>query len=209
MARYTGPRLKLARREKTDLYLTAGERDIKDKCNWETLPGVHGSANSRISDFGVQLREKQKVRRIYGVLERQFRNYFKKASRQDGATGTNLLRLLETRLDNIVYRAGFARTRAEARQLVSHRHVMVNGSKVNIPSFQVSVDDIVSIKQSSRDKKSILDAVRIAAITERTEENDWLQIDTDKRTVTLKSLPDRAALSDEINENLVVELYSR
>jgi small subunit ribosomal protein S4 len=205
MARYTGPRLKLSRREGTDLQLKSGIRAIESKCNAETVPGQHGARRGRLSDFAVQLREKQKVRRMYGVLERQFRNYYRKADRQRGATGDNLLRLLERRLDNVVYRMGFGATRAEARQLVSHKAVTVNGSAVNVPSYLVSPEDVIAIRERSRSQLRIEAALQLAGQRGGTP---WLEVDPSKREGVFKRFPDRTELPSEINESLIVEHYS-
>ena len=206
MARYTGPRLKLARREGTDLMLTSGVRPLDSKCKAEAPPGQHGARRQRPSDYAVQLREKQKVRRIYGVLERQFRNYYKRADRQKGATGENLLRALESRLDNVVYRLGFGSTRAEARQLVSHKSIEVNGALVNIPSYQVKPDDVITVREKSKAQLRIQAALQLAAQRAPCE---WLELDASKLSGTFKRHPDRGELSAEINENLIVELYSK
>ena len=206
MARYTGPKLKLCRREGTDLLLKSGVRPIESKCKADTPPGQHGSRRTRLSDYAVQLREKQKVRRSYGVLERQFRNYYKKADRQRGATGENLLRLLECRLDNVVYRMGFGSTRAEARQLVSHKAMAVNGKPVNIPSYHVRPDDVVSVRDKAKGQLRIKSALEVAA--QRGVE-EWVDVDADKLEGVFKRMPDRAELPAEINENLIVELYSK
>lgn len=206
MARYTGPRLKLARREGTDLMLTSGVRPLDSKCKAETPPGQHGARRQRPSDYAVQLREKQKVRRIYGVLERQFRSYYKRADRQKGATGENLLRLLEGRLDNVVYRMGFGATRAEARQLVSHRSIEVNGEAVNIPSYQVQPGDVVAVREKARSQLRIQAALQLAAQRAPVE---WIEVDGTKLSGTFKRHPDRGELPSEINENLIVELYSK
>jgi small subunit ribosomal protein S4 len=206
MARYTGPRLKLARREGTDLMLTSGVRPLDSKCKAETPPGQHGARRQRPSDYAVQLREKQKVRRIYGVLERQFRNYYKRADRQKGATGENLLRLLEGRLDNVVYRMGFGATRAESRQLVSHKSIEVNGEAVNIPSYQVQPGDVVAVREKSRSQLRIQAALQLAAQRAPVE---WIEVDGTKLSGTFKRHPDRGELPSEINENLIVELYSK
>ena len=206
MARYTGPKLKLCRREGTDLLLKSGVRPIESKCKADTPPGQHGSRRTRLSDYAVQLREKQKVRRSYGVLERQFRNYYKKADRQRGATGENLLRLLECRLDNVVYRMGFGSTRAEARQLVSHKAMAVNGKPVNIPSYHVRPDDVVSVRDKAKGQLRIKSALEVAA--QRGVE-EWVDVDADKLEGVFKRMPDRAELPSEINENLIVELYSK
>lgn len=206
MARYTGPRLKLARREGTDLFLTSGVRPLESKCKAETPPGMHGARRQRPSDYAVQLREKQKVRRIYGVLERQFRNYYKRADRQKGATGENLLRMLEGRLDNVVYRMGFGSTRAESRQLVSHKSVEVNGSPVNIPSYQVQPEDVVTIREKARAQLRIQSALQLSA---QRAPVSWVEVDATKLAGVFKRYPDRGELPSEINENLIVELYSK
>ncbi|WP_025823498.1 30S ribosomal protein S4 [Shewanella marina] len=206
MARYLGPKLKLSRREGTDLFLKSGVRAIDSKCKLEAAPGQHGARKPRLSEYGVQLREKQKVRRIYGVLEKQFRNYYKEAARLKGNTGENLLTLLETRLDNVVYRMGFGATRAEARQLVSHKSVMVNGRVVNIPSFKVSANDVVSIREKSQKQARIKAALEVA--TQR-EKPTWVEVDSAKMEGAFKRLPERSDLSAEINEQLIVELYSK
>ncbi len=206
MARYLGPRLKLARREGTDLMLTSGVRPLESKCKAETPPGQHGARRQRQSDYAIQLREKQKVRRMYGVLERQFRNYYKKADRQKGATGENLLRLLEGRLDNVVYRMGFGSTRQESRQLVSHKSIEVNGQPVNIPSYQVQAEDVISVREKSRSQLRIQSALQLAA---QRAPVVWVEVDASKLTGTFKRFPDREELPSEINENLIVELYSK
>lgn len=206
MARYIGPTCKLSRREGTDLFLKSGVRPLESKCKAETVPGVHGQRRSRLSDYGVQLREKQKVRRQYGVLEKQFRGYYKEAARRKGATGENLLQLLECRLDNVVYRMGFGATRAESRQLVSHKSILVNGSTLNIPSYQVQVDDVVAIREKSRNQLRIQNALNIAA---QRADVEWVEINGDKKEGTFKRIPDRGDLPAEINENLIVELYSK
>ena len=206
MARYIGPKCKLSRREGTDLQLKSGVRSLDAKCKPETAPGQHGARRGRLSDYGVQLREKQKVRRIYGVLEKQFRNYYKEAARLKGATGENLLQLLESRLDNVVYRIGFGSTRAEARQLVSHKGILVNGSVVNIPSYQVKPGDVVSVREKAKKQLRIQAAMSIA---EQRGEQVWIDVNTDKLEGTFKSRPERQDLPSEINENLIVELYSK
>ena len=206
MARYIGPKCKLSRREGTDLQLKSGVRSLDAKCKPETAPGQHGARRGRLSDYGVQLREKQKVRRIYGVLEKQFRNYYKEAARLKGATGENLLQLLESRLDNVVYRIGFSSTRAEARQLVSHKGILVNGSVVNIPSYQVKPGDVVSVREKAKKQLRIQAAMSIA---EQRGEQVWIEVNTDKLEGTFKSKPERQDLPSEINENLIVELYSK
>ena len=207
MARYTGPRCRLSRREGMDLMLTSRTRSLDSKCKLDAPPGQHGARRQRrSSDYALQLREKQKLRRMYGVLERQFRNYYKAAARRKGATGENLLRLLECRLDNIVYRMGFGSTRAESRQLVSHKSVMVNGRCVNIPSYQVSLSDVVTIREKSRKQQRIQDSL---ALTEQYGFPGWVEVDVEKMEGVLKSLPEREDLPPDINEQLVVELYSK
>ncbi|MEM1435439.1 MAG: 30S ribosomal protein S4 [Pseudomonadota bacterium] len=206
MARYLGPKLKLARREGTDLFHKSGVRPIDSKCKFEQPPGQHGARRGRLSDYALQLREKQKVRRIYGVLEKQFRNYYKKADRQKGATGENLLRLLESRLDNVVYRMGFGSTRNEARQLVSHKAILVNGMKVNIASYQVRPEDVVAVNEAAKKQLRIQGALQLAAQRASVE---WVDVDATKMEGVFKRHPDRAELPQEINENLIVELYSK
>ena len=206
MARYIGPKCKLSRREGTDLFLKSGVRALDTKCNLETPPGMHGARRSRLSEYGVQLREKQKVRRIYGVLEKQFRNYYKDAARQKGNTGENLLTLLERRLDNVVYRMGFGATRAESRQLVAHNSILVNGQKVNIPSFKVQEGDVVGLREKSKKQLRVQTAMQLAA---QRGEVEWMQVDNNKMEGTFTRNPDRSDLPAEINENLIVELYSK
>ncbi len=206
MARYIGPTCKLSRREGTDLFLKSGVRALESKCKIETVPGQHGARRGRLSDYGVQLREKQKVRRIYGVLERQFRSYYKEAARLKGATGENLLKLLESRLDNVVYRMGFGATRAESRQLVSHRGIAVNGRVVNIASYQVKPGDVVSVRERAKNQLRIKSALEISA---QRGQADWVDVDASKLVGTFKSRPERSDLSADINENLIVELYSK
>lgn len=206
MARYIGPKCKLSRREGTDLFLKSGVRALESKCKAEIPPGQHGQRRGRLSDYGVQLREKQKVRRIYGVLEKQFRNYYKDADRQKGATGSNLLQLLETRLDNVVYRMGFGSTRAEARQLVSHKAILVNGKSVNIPSYKVVAGDVIAIREKSQTQLRINAALELAA---QRGFSTWVEVDAKKKEGTFKVLPERSDLSADINENLIVELYSK
>ena len=206
MARYLGPKLKLSRREGTDLFLKSGVRPIDSKCKIDHAPGQHGVRRGRLSDYAVQLREKQKVRRIYGVLEKQFRNYYKKADRKKGATGENLLMLLESRLDNVVYRMGYGSTRAESRQLVSHKAITVNGGIVNIASYQVRPDDVVAVTEKSRGQLRIQAALQLAAQRSPVE---WVEVNAEKMEGTFKRLPDREELPSEINENLIVELYSK
>lgn len=206
MARYLGPTCKLSRREGTDLFLKSGIRPLESKCRAEAAPGQHGQRRGRLSDYGVQLREKQKVRRIYGVLEKQFRNYYKDAARIKGNTGENLLSLIEQRLDNVVYRMGFGSTRAESRQMVSHNAILVNGKKVNIPSYQVQPGDEISIREKSKNQLRIQNALSLAAQRGAVE---WVEVDPSKMTAVFKRVPDRSELPAEINENLIVELYSK
>ncbi len=206
MARYIGPKCKLSRREGTDLFLKSGVRSLDSKCKAETVPGVHGARRGRLSDYGVQLREKQKVRRMYGVLEKQFRNYYKAAARSKGATGENLLQLLETRLDNVVYRMGFGATRSESRQLVAHKAILVNGETVNIASYQVQPGDVVAIREKSKTQLRIQSALDISA---QRSPVSWVEVDAKKMEGKFVSKPERADLSQEINENLIVELYSK
>ena len=206
MARYIGPKLKLSRREGTDLFLKSGVRAIDSKCKIDTAPGQHGARKARLSDYGVQLREKQKVRRIYGILERQFRNYYKEANRLKGNTGENLLVLLEGRLDNVVYRMGFGATRAESRQLVSHKAIMVNGRVVNIPSFQVSPEDVICVREKAKKQARIKASLEVAG---QREKPTWVEVDAAKMEGAFKRLPERSDLSADINEQLIVELYSK
>ena len=206
MARYLGPKCKLSRREGTDLFLKSGLRPLESKCKLDVPPGGAAQRRPRLSDYGLQLREKQKLRRMYGVLERQFRNYYKKAAQLKGSTGENLLRLLEARLDNVVYRMGFASTRAEARQLVSHNGIEVNGQVVNIPSLQVNAGDAIGIRKKARKQLRIQNALEIAG---QVGMPDWVDVDAKKMAGILKSLPDREDILPDINENLVVELYSK
>jgi small subunit ribosomal protein S4 len=208
MARYIGPTCKLARREGVDLELKSPARGLESKCKLNQPPGQHGSSRRmRLSDYALQLREKQKVRRTYGVLERQFRNYYKLAAKQKGATGENLLRLLESRLDNVVYRMGFAVTRAQARQMVSHKAVSVNGKMVNIPSYRVKPEDVVAIRDKAKNQLRVKEAATLS------QEMDlvpaWVDVDSKKLEGTFKAYPDRDQLSPDINENLIVELYSK
>ena len=207
MARYLGPKCKLSRREGTDLFLKSGIKPLENKCKLNTIPGSRvGSRRERLSDYGLQLREKQKLRRMYGVLEKQFKNYYKKAAKIKGSTGENLLKLLECRLDNMVYRMGFAITRAEARQLVSHKAILVNNSVVNIPSYQVSEDDEISISEKAKGQFRIKNALDISG---QLGICDWLSVDEKKFSGTVKSIPDREDVLPDINENLVVEFYSK
>ncbi|HAS7890393.1 TPA: 30S ribosomal protein S4 [Vibrio cholerae] len=203
MARYLGPKLKLSRREGTDLFLKSGVRAIDTKCKIDNAPGVHGARRGRLSEYGVQLREKQKVRRIYGVLEKQFRNYYKEAARLKGNTGENLLQLLEGRLDNVVYRMGFGATRAEARQLVSHKAILVNGKVVNVPSFNVAANDVVAVREKAKKQSRIKAALEVA---EQREKPTWIEVDVNTMEGTFKRMPERSDLSADINEQLIVEL---
>ena len=201
-----GPRCKQARRERADLSLTSGVRPLDTKCKFDTAPGQHGARRGRETEHGVQLREKQKVRRIYGVLERQFENYFKKATRLKGSTGENLLKLLERRLDNVVYRMGFGSTRAESRQLVSHGAILVNGKCVNIPSYLVAAGDVVSVREGAKTQIRIQSALTLAQARPGCA---WIELDAGALTGTFKSVPDRSDLPPDINEQLIVELYSK
>jgi small subunit ribosomal protein S4 len=194
------------RREGTDLYLKSRGHSLEKKCKMDKVPGVHGEGRVRQTDYGIQLREKQKVRRMYGVLEKQFRNYFKEAARLKGSTGENLLKLLENRLDNVVYRMGYGSTRAESRQLVSHKAVLVNGKSVNIPSYQVQAGDVVSIREKSKKQSRIIEAMSVAVQLGFPE---WVEVDPKKLEGTYKSVPERSELPAEINESLIVELYSK
>ncbi len=207
MARYIGPKAKLSRREGTDLFLKSARRSLESKAKLDSKPGQHGRmSGARTSDYGVQLREKQKVKRMYGVLERVFRRYFAEALRRKGNTGENLLKLLECRLDNVVYRMGFGSTRAEARQLVSHRAIAVNGRVVDIASAAVRPEDVVSVREKSKKQARIVDSLNLA---EQTGIPGWISVDKTKMEGVLKSVPDRSDLAGDINESLIVELYSR
>ena len=207
MARYLGPKCKLSRRQGIDLGLKSRSRAIETKCQLEKPPGQHGeNRGRRMSDYALQLREKQKLRYIYGVLERQFRNYYKEAARLKGATGENLLQLLERRLDNVVYRMGFGCTRAEARQLVSHKAILLNGKCMNIPSHLVSKDDVISVRDKSKKQVRVQDSL---AIAEQLGFPEWVEVDVKKMEGKLQSIPERNDLSADINESLVVELYSK
>ena len=207
MARYLGPKAKLSRREGTDLFLKSARRAIGDKAKFDSKPGQHGrTSGSRTSDFGLQLREKQKVKRMYGVLERQFRRYFAEAERRRGNTGANLLFLLESRLDNVVYRMGFGSTRAEARQLVSHKAITVNGGVVNISSYLVKPGDVVAVRDNAKKQLRIVDSMKLA---ESIGLAAWVQVDATKLEGTFKKVPDRDEFGAEINESMIVELYSR
>ena len=207
MARYLGPKAKLSRREGTDLFLKSARRSISDKSKFETKPGQHGrTSGSRTSDYGLQLREKQKVKRMYGVLEKQFRRYFAEAERRKGNTGATLLQLLESRLDNVVYRMGYGSTRAEARQMVSHKSITVNGQVVNLPSFTVKAGDVVSVREKAKKQLRIIDALKLA---DSIGLPAWVSVDLAKMEGTFKKAPDRDEFGAEINESLIVELYSR
>ncbi|MEX0950928.1 MAG: 30S ribosomal protein S4 [Gammaproteobacteria bacterium] len=206
MARYLGPKCKLSRREGVDLQLKSRNRPLESKCQIDKVPGQHGARQRRLSDYATQLREKQKLRRIYCVLERQFRRYYQEAARLKGSTGENLLKLLECRLDNVVYRMGFAATRNEARQLVSHKAIMVNGKSVNIPSYQVQAKDVITVREKSKKQMRIQDSVTVA---EEYGIPEWIEVDGKKMEGIFKSVPERSDLSSDINENLVVELYSK
>jgi len=207
VARYIGPKCKLMRREGTDLLLKSKRRSLDSKCKIDNQPGQHADKSPRLSDYGLQLREKQKLKRIYGVLEKQFRLYYKKAARKSGSTGENLLQLLECRLDNVVYRMGFGSTRAESRQLVSHKAILVNGITVNIPSFQVSAEDIISIKEKAKNQIRIKDS--LALNDQYGDTSSWVSVDGKKMEGVFKSIPERMDLPSDINESLVVELYSK
>jgi small subunit ribosomal protein S4 len=207
VARYLGPKAKLARREGTDLYLKSARRAISDKAKFDSKPGQHGrTSGSRTSDFGLQLREKQKVKRMYGVLERQFRRYFEEAERRKGNTGSNLLSILESRLDNVVYRMGFGSTRAEARQLVSHQAITVNDKVVNIASYQVKTGDKIALRDKAKKQLRVQDALKLA---ESVGLPAWVQVDAAKFEGVFKALPDRDQFGADIKEALIVELYSR
>jgi small subunit ribosomal protein S4 len=207
VARLLGPKAKLSRREGTDLFLKSARRSIADKAKFDSKPGQHGrTSGQRMSDFGLQLREKQKVKRMYGVMERQFRRYFEEADRRKGNTGANLLFILESRLDNVVYRMGFASTRAEARQLVSHKAILVNGQSVNIPSYLIKVGDVVSVREKSKKQIRIVEALQLAG---QVGFPAWIETNSDKAEGTFKKVPDRDEFAADINESLIVELYSR
>lgn len=206
MARYTGPTCKLARREGTDLFLKSRVRPLDNKCKLDTPPGQHGQRRGRISDYGLQLREKQKVRRMYGVLERQFRNYYKEADRRKGNTGETLLQLLESRLDNTVFRMGFGSTRAEARQLVSHRAILVNGRVSNIPSRILLPGDVISVREKAKKQLRVQAALEMA---QQIGLPAWVEVDSKEFAGTFKRMPDRSDLQPDINEHLIVELYSK
>jgi len=207
VARYLGPKAKLSRREGTDLFLKSARRSIGDKAKFDSKPGQHGrTSGARTSDFGLQLREKQKVKRMYGVLEKQFRRYFEEADRRKGNTGANLLGLLETRLDNVVYRMGFGSTRAEARQLVSHKAMLVNGKSVNIPSYMVKVGDVIAVREKSAKQNRVAEALQLA---QEVGMPAWVEVNADKVEGVFKAIPDRDQFAADVNESLIVELYSR
>jgi small subunit ribosomal protein S4 len=207
VARYIGPKAKLSRREGTDLFLKSARRSLDSKCKLDSKPGQHGrTSGARTSDYGNQLREKQKVKRMYGILERQFRRYFAEADRRKGNTGENLLKLLESRLDNVAYRMGFGSTRAEARQMVSHKAFTVNGNVVNIASFQVKAGDVVAVREKAKKQARILEALSLA---EQTGMPTWVTVDSKKMEGVFKSMPDRTEIANDVNESLIVELYSR
>ena len=207
MARYLGPKAKLSRREGTDLFLKSARRSIGDKAKFDSKPGQHGrTSGARTSDYGLQLREKQKVKRMYGVLERQFRRYFEEADRRKGNTGANLLFLLESRLDNVVYRMGFGSTRAEARQLVSHKAMTVNGQSVNIPSYMVKTGDLIAVRDKSKKQNRVAEALQLAA---QVGMPAWVEVSAEKAEGIFKKVPDRDQFAADVNESLIVELYSR
>jgi len=206
MARYLGPKCKLSRREGTDLFLKSRARPLESKCQIDKTPGLQGTRPGRLSDYALQLREKQKLRRIYCVLEKQFRKYYKEAARRKGATGENLLQILECRLDNVVYRMGFGSTRNEARQLVSHKSILVNGKSVNIPSYQVQPSDTIAIREKSKKQLRIQSSLDLA---EQYGLPDWVDVNSKSMEGVFKSVPERSELPSEINEQLVVELYSK
>lgn len=206
MARYIGPTCKLSRREGTDLFLKSGARALDSKCKLETAPGQHGQRRGRLSEYGLQLREKQKVRRTYGIMEKQFHSYYKLAARRKGATGENLLKLLEGRLDNVVYRMGFGSTRAEARQMVSHKAISVNGQTVNVASYQVKEGDVVSVREKAKNQLRVQNALTLSG---QRGEVEWVNVSADKKEGVFTRIPDRSDLPADINENLIVELYSK
>ena len=207
MARYLGPKAKLSRREGTDLFLKSARRSIGDKAKFDSKPGQHGrTSGARTSDYGLQLREKQKVKRMYGVLERQFRRYFEEADRRKGNTGANLLFLLESRLDNVVYRMGFGSTRAEARQLVSHKAMTVNGQSVNIPSYMVKTGDVIAVRDKSKKQNRVAEALQLA---QQVGMPAWVEVSAEKAEGIFKTVPDRDQFAADVNESLIVELYSR
>ena len=207
MARYIGPKAKLSRREGTDLFLKSARRSLDSKCKLDVKPGQHGmKSGARTSDYGNQLREKQKVKRMYGILEKQFRRYFAEAERRKGNTGDNLMQLLESRLDNVVYRMGFGSTRAESRQLVSHQTLMVNGKVVNIPSYLVKPEDVITIREKAKKQNRIIESLSLA---EQIGIADWVSVDSKKMEGVFKRIPDRSEFANDVNESLIIELYSR
>lgn len=207
MARYTGPKCKLSRREGTDLFLKSARRSLDSKCKLDSKPGQHGrTSGARTSDYGLQLREKQKLKRMYGVLEKQFRKYFAEAERRRGNTGETLIQLLESRLDNVVYRMGFGSTRAEARQLVSHRAIELNGRTADIPSMLIKAGDVIAVREKSKVQNRIKEALDLANGIGLPQ---WVEVDLSKMTGTFKQAPDRADVARDVNESMVVELYSR
>lgn len=206
MARYIGPKCKLSRREGTDLFLKSRVRSLESKCNMEKQPGQTTDRRRRLSDYGLQLREKQKMRRMYGIMEKQFRNYYKSAARLKGATGDNLFQMLETRLDNVVYRMGIGSTRAESRQLISHKAILVNGKVVSVASYQVSADDEIEVREKAKKQARIQSSLELS---EQYGVVDWIEMDAKAMKGTFKRVPDRSELPAEINEQLVVELYSK
>jgi small subunit ribosomal protein S4 len=207
VARYLGPKAKLSRREGTDLFLKSARRAIGDKAKFDSKPGQHGrTSGTRTSDYGLQLREKQKVKRMYSVLEKQFRRYFEEADRRKGNTGANLLFLLECRLDNVVYRMGFGSTRAEARQMVSHKAITVNGKSVNIPSYMVKAGDLIAVREKSKKQNRVVEALQLAT---QVGMPAWVDVNVEKAEGTFKSVPDRDQFGADINESMIVELYSR
>ncbi|VCU69179.1 30S ribosomal protein S4 [Pigmentiphaga humi] len=207
MARYIGPKCKLSRREGTDLFLKSARRSLDSKCKLESKPGQHGrTSGARTSDYGLQLREKQKLKRMYGILEKQFRKYFEEADRRKGNTGENLIQLLESRLDNVVYRMGFGSTRAEARQLVSHKALMLNGHTANVPSIIVKAGDVIAIREKAKKQARIQESLQLASSQGMPQ---WVSVDQTKLEGTFKQAPDRADVARDVNESMVVELYSR
>ena len=207
MARYLGPKAKLSRREGTDLFLKSARRSLDSKCKLDVKPGQHGlKSGARTSDYGNQLREKQKVKRMYGVLEKQFRRYFEQADSRKGNTGANLLTILESRFDNVVYRMGFGSTRAEARQLVSHKAMTVNGKSVNIPSYMVKAGDVIAVRDKSKKQNRVVEALQLA---QQVGMPSWVEVNIEKAEGTFKATPDRDQFAADVNESLIVELYSR
>jgi small subunit ribosomal protein S4 len=206
MGRYRGARCKLSRREKYDLELTSGVKHLNKKCDMNNTPGMHGTVKKRLSNYGIQLREKQKVKRIYGITERQFRNTYKSAKVKSGSTGVNLLQLLEIRLDNIVYRLGFAVTRAEARQLVSHKHILVNSNVLNIPSYNVKINDLISLHDNAIMHLRVKNSLQLF---KEKEKCTWLEITDNNFQGKIQHFPERSELAADINEQLIVEFYSK